>query len=158
MTSDFDNNTRPPRVPLKRISVVERVFHETAGSAPTPFESRFSKNITLDAQAYSRKLDIGTELVRLDIGWTEKWEKIGHLIIENTAERFSRIPTEAQKRESASRILELYQAPEGFDQKTVLPYLFPPGESYRLLPSDHKNLWVRSQYGVANIVISILPG
>ena len=131
-----------------RLTVVEHVYHQIQGDAPTSIEAKYSTPLESDEQVYTRQT-IATETPeQLDIGWIKDWQL---LIIENNAgKNLQKIPTEEQKQDIAQRVIQITSG----DTPIALIY---PGTSARFCPADLKSLDVRCLHGSARYVLHIIP-
>ncbi len=144
--------------PKDRISVVEMVYHRPFGDQATVIESRFSRDLQGHEQPYTRNLKATEEWQQLDCGWLPN---AGMLVIHNTEGKFLQVnPTDEERKESASKILEVcFDWPDrtGWKKDPTHCWLVLPGESMRGCPSQPRELYIHSQSGVAKYTIHLLP-
>ena len=84
------------------------------------------------------------------------------LVVHNTEGKFLQVnPTDEEREEAARKVLEICFAVPihelGMAIKTEFTWLVLPGESMRGYPSHPKELYIRSQLGVAKYTIHLLP-
>src|SRR6185312_8298003 len=87
-----------------RLGLVCTVYHQQPGNEPISAESRFSRWLESEEQPYLRKLVIGEEWTLLDCGWLED---VGMLLLRNEEGKFQVQPTEAERAEVMSRVVEV---------------------------------------------------
>lgn len=57
---------------MRRLTVVEHVYHQAPGVEATTTDSAFARNLSTDEQPYSRTCKVGTEWQPLDCGWLKE--------------------------------------------------------------------------------------
>lgn len=122
--------------PVRRLTVVEQVYHQQGDMPPVAFEGRWSGPLESDESTYQRPgAKVAGDWIPLDLGWLG--DQAGSVIIENITGRYLKtIPTEEEKAELASKTIQV--AIKG--QK---PFTFvPPGQHLRI------NLFAENEYFV----------
>lgn len=134
-----------------RVTVVEKVYHQTAGEEPFAVENTFSRNLKTQEQPYSRRCTATEEWQPLDCGWLKG--NVGMLIISNLAGTgLTTIPSGDERAEIEKQVLEIC------DEDCVDgAWLIPPGEAMRGIPKDASRLCVRCQSGSIKYKLSLIP-
>jgi hypothetical protein len=130
---------------IRRVTVVEGVYHMGVDVPTTVTENRFSRDVESDEQPYIRRFTVGSDWVQLDTGWVDA---IGMLVISNEEGRvFQRIPTKEEREETMRRVVEVAGTP---------PWLILPTESMRGLPAN-RSVRMRCLHGEARVVVTVVP-
>jgi len=138
-------------IEVDTITVVETVYHSPFQQQPTSIATRFSRDLTTQAQPYERYLTATEKWDLLDYGWLE--DNIGMLIIHNLEGEFTQtIPTPEEKEDAEKRILEIAFGPH------TGQWIIPPRESMRGYPTSVSDLWIRCSYKTAKYRLNLLPG
>lgn len=141
----------PTQKPIRdRVTVVEIVSHQQEGEEATQTESRYSRDLKVQEQAYERQCKVGEDWAPLDCGHIVD---AGLIIIRNREGRFlQHNPSDTEKTAAAAKVLEVSYGPpdEGI-------WLVLPGESMRGHPAVVRDLMVRSQSGICRFAITIIP-
>jgi hypothetical protein len=152
-----------------RLTVVEVVSYQAALDKPGGIDSRFDRKMATEEQLFLRRLTVGEDWQALECGWLKA---VGMLVIKNEPAQFHVNPTEAQKTEAASKVLEVglkvgevtvleegevrnVKAPP---EQVIAFALVPPGESARWQPLDASNLRLRCKVGSARVTVALIPG
>jgi len=137
---------------LNQLTVVELIYHRRQDDQPIQFESRFSRNLNTDEQAYDRRCKARSEWQLLDLGWIEQ---AGHISIENCEGHFNQVqPTDDERKEAESRVIELGWLIDGEPQPKII---IPVHESCRFTPTSGSQIYVRCQSGIANYNLRVIP-
>jgi hypothetical protein len=135
-----------------RITIVQMIYHQLPDSNPVTMDQRFTRTLETLEQQYVRHTTIsqGPNWTDLDTGWFKN--ECSHLILKNNEGRnWSKIPTQSQKDEVASRILDI-----SFDGINAVLEV-RPGEATSFFPIDLSKIKLRSRNGNAKISIIVLP-
>ncbi len=141
-----------------RIAVVETLYHQEVGQKPTSTECRFSRNLNTDEQPYKRKLVIGEQWQRLDLGWAQP---CGMVHLENAKRQPGTIPTEAEKEADRLRtlcvaVIHMNTVPS--EEHTCTQWYVPPGETSRPGQlAEGLTLAVRCQKGQTTLILTAFP-
>lgn len=136
--------------PPSRVTVVEQVYHQILNGQPHLVESRFSRDLESDEQAYERRLKVGEAGVPLDCGWVTKASQL--LIINEEGRNLQVNPTDEERKKLSEKVLEVY-----YVQSLTSPWLVLPGESMRGCPSTLEGLRIRSQSGIIRFTLHVIP-
>lgn len=149
-----------PRPPVKgRIVVVEQVYHQPVDAPPVLVESKYSRRIDSEEQPFGpRRLRVTEEWQELSAGWIEG---VGLLVVSNEEGKGLQVqPSESERREIGLRVVELAMFPvptvpgEAF---SPIPWIIPPGESFRGSTDTLGGIKVRCRRGSARISYTIFP-
>lgn len=137
-----------------RATVVEQLYHRAFGDQPVQFESRYSRELKSNEQAYERRLTIGDQWEDFDTGWIRR---IGIFAIRNEEGRnLQRIPTKEERGEIDGRIVEIFFVSEGasapFPEAHLRVY---PGETAKGCPAV--KMKVRCRSGTARCTVFVVP-
>ena len=133
------------------LTIVENVYYREPGEQPTMTELSHSRIIDGTGQVYERRLTATEEWQPLDCGWIEETSQ---LIIRNREGYFLQTnPTEEERKESDSKILEISFSPE-MENECWLVY---PTESMRGVPKILAPLFIRSQSGKTRFTLVLYP-
>lgn len=145
-----------PQKPLKdRLTVVSRIYHQRVGKNPKSIECKFSRLIEHGQQLYEREMEATEEWQPLDCGWVAD---VGMLVIINQEGQNLQVhPTDEEREATAKKILDLCYAVDvhhGIDDAfwSILPDEFFCGS-----PRDAKSLYIRSQSGIAEYTLYLIP-
>ena len=145
------NGKAPEAKPIQNsITVVEMAYLQSQNLDTECVESRFSRPIESPEQLYKRRIFVTKEWKPLKTGWIEE---AGMLIISNEeGKNLSTNPTEDEKQEIASKIIEVSSS-----ISASFALLIPPEESMRIMPSDASLLCIRCKSGNAMAIINAFP-
>lgn len=136
-TSAGRTETPPPATRKDRLTVVDNVYFTSRDGQSEQFTSRFDRELAGDELPYQRRRMVaGPTWQELDLGWCADGG-LSMLVVYNDEGKFERQPTPEQRAEMATRVLEVGDYSH--------PWLVPPGESLRGLPSF--KVHVRSRNG-----------
>ena len=119
-----------------RLTVVEKLYHQTHGGEPTCIESTYEMQLQTDEEVYSRNTVADKTPVRLDLGWLND-KPVNQIVITN--------------RETApDKLIKI-----GFDD-SVMHFVVLPGQSSRFLPAG--SVMISCLHGPAKYKIQVIPG
>ena len=136
--------------PQSRVTVVEQVYHQILNEQPHLVESRFSRGLQSDEQAYERRLKVDEGGMPLDCGWLTEASQL--LIINEEGRNLQVIPTDEERKELAKKVLEIF-----FGDRPDNCWLVPPGESMRACSNTLHALKIRSQSGTIRFTLHVIP-
>lgn len=144
---------RPVAVlPKTRVTVQERVYHQSAGDQPTLVEHQFERVLRSDDQPYQHKTKITEDWRPLGESWIERASIV---LIKNTEGRFPSVNPTPQERVVAERKIVEVGVLVG---ETVVPMMLVlPNECVRFTPIDFSLIRVRCRHGMACCVVSLMP-
>ena len=125
---------------MSRVTVVDTISHQPTNGKPRCVISRFSLPCITDEEVYSRRIKVGTEWTKVDLGYVDKPTV---LVLENEESHKYVIPSEADKAELATRIVEVAGGWE-----------IHPGQSMR---GKGKDIMVRARSGVVSLRVYAFP-
>lgn len=133
------------------LTVVQTYYHQQEGMQPTQVETRYTRELGTDEQPYVRHGKVGSEWTRLDSGWLTECSL---LVIKNNEGRFTdRIPTQEQRQEVMSRVIEL-----AFGKANpTCSLLVHPNEAHPMHVTSLKDIWLRCSKGEAKLSVIIFP-
>lgn len=132
-----------------RITVLDTLYYQCPGTQPFNVGGSTSKFLKSSEQPYYRRIEVGTELTKVDAGWLKE---CGMLFIKNEGlDQPTTIPTPQESEERAARVLEIYN---GSGSK---PWLLDPNDSFKGRPSNLDDLYIRCQFGTTRVLLYILP-
>jgi hypothetical protein len=141
-----------------RLTVVETcTFQEVGNPKPVVADARWSRQCASTEEPYQRRIVVGEEWQRLDLAWLDCQHGIdcGMLVLKNEMKRFANIPSDEEKSEALSAIIEV-----GFRSQIadifIPASLGPDGESARFHPV-HSHIFLRCQRGSAKVQVSAFP-
>jgi hypothetical protein len=139
-----------------RIVVKETVYFQPSGDGPISVENGWSAWLATDEQPYCRRMKVEESWVPLDMGWLEDCSLI-HL--HNPAPTFQVNPTDEEKREASSRIVQIGVMPAlPLQSEQPTPFaVLSPGTSMHLSPFDAKSLLVRCLHSEVRLSLTIIP-
>jgi hypothetical protein len=135
-----------------RMTVVEKVYYQQVGDSPTSFEFSFSRDLTSHEQVYRRQCKAERDWEPLDYGWIKE---VGTILIQNEeGKRLFVNPTEEEKADTASRIIEVscicgLEIPSG--------WLVYPGETFRGSTECLGRVRIRCREGTAVFTVIVIP-
>ena len=141
------------RTPKTRLTIVATILHQASGQDPIPLEIRQQRGLETDEQPYIRHLILppGNDWLPLDIGWLNKG--VSCISIKNNeGTNFTRIPSQAQKDEINTRVIEI-----SFDG--INPHIeVRPGEVHPpIFVVDVSKVKIRVRNGTAKASIIAFP-
>lgn len=152
-----------------RLVVIHTVYFQAHGFQPLqPVEARYERLLDTPEQHYGpRQMVIGEEWEPIDQGWF-KDAPVGSLVLHNLEGKFlQRVPTEAEKRDMESRVLEIAvihpseMGKQGmWDPPRQGPLSFAsvrPGEDCRFEPTHLPCLLLRCRKGKAKCTLTLFP-
>jgi hypothetical protein len=131
-------------------TIVCTTYHSLPDTEPISIDCRYTRKLDTIEQTYTRHtvLDASKGWVKLDTGWVEK---ASILIIRNNKPSFSKIPTQEQRDEIDSRIVQI--SFNGTD-----PHLeVRVGEHSQLFPLDLSKIWLRCVNSIAKVSVIVIP-
>lgn len=136
-----------------RVTVVHKVYHQTAGEQPTAVECQFERPLLGDDQPYQHRTKFTEEWRGLGESWIERCSIVS---IKNQEGRWTDVNPTLQERAVAERkVVEVGFV--GSDGEVAAKMLVKPGESLSFSPVDFKSVRVRCRHGMASCVVSIYP-
>ena len=127
-----------------RLTVVETVYRQEPGASPALWQTRFSRQLTVEDEPYERRLTLGGAWVPLAQG---AWLKSASQLCLANLER------------GEGKVVEVAVAPEG-GEPAVFALLLPGGpdpEGLRLRPADLSRLVARCRQGEAQVRLFLTP-
>lgn len=156
-----------------RFGVNQTVYYYGAGkSEHKSYNSTYSAACQMNEAPYERNLRVTQEWQQLDVGWFRDYpdkQPEEMLLINEEGSLLQRIPTEEEKAEIASRIVEVGVATgELLDTKVLLHAsntasifqkvaIIKPGRSLRYSPQEIGRVWLRCRKGVARVSLILIP-
>lgn len=134
-----------------RITIVGHLYFQEPGGSPTLLDHAYQVNVDSDEQPFTRKFKVGQEWRKLDLGWNEDPSMIE---ISNEVPFLSQQPTEEERKEIKSRVLEMGVAT---DDDILLQWLIPVGDWLRFVPYAAGNLRIRCRCGEAIVILTVFP-
>ncbi len=119
------------------LTVVEQVYYQQLGVAPTVQEARYSFRLDTDEQPFIRRTKVGADWDMLSLGWLKD---AALLVISNEEgkQQFFN-PTPEESVELSWKVLEI-----SFDGE--LPALYVrPGRSLTIEPANANLIWIRAK-------------
>lgn len=149
----FPSTKKPLR---DRLTVVSHVYHQRAGKDPKSIESKFCRDLESKGQLYEREMEATEEWQPLDCGWVTD---VGMMVVLNQEGQNLQVhPTDEEREATAKKVLELaYDFHDGTGPCGLHSWLIPPGESFQGFPSQAASLYIRSQSGVAEYTLYLIP-
>lgn len=135
---------------FKRLTVVEKIYHQIPGSDPTGINIGFTRHLQEDEEPYLRspRKPVPIDWTPLDLGWiAEECKSASCVVIRN----LSRPKEPVFLQEDDEFIYIKYK-----DSKEH--FTIAPQEAMRFTPSDPKSLVIRSSTGKALFSLVIFPG
>ena len=136
-----------------RITVVEKVYHQSVGEQPTQADVVFVRNLLTKEQPYVRHVKVGENWTPVDYGWLNS---VSFVVIQNDEGKFVVVPTPEELATVMARVVDVsFKESVGHGSLQI-----PPGESLRCSPSDDtstKALCLRCRSGVAQVTITAYP-
>ncbi len=148
----------PPKRPLQdRLTVVSHVYHQRVGRNPKVIECKFTRDLESRQQVYERELEATEEWQPLDHGWLK--DSVRMLVITNQEGQNLQVhPTDEEREATAKRVLCLaYGSNNGPHPCLDCCWLVPPGESFQGFPSQISQLCIRSQSGITEYTLYLIP-
>ena len=148
-----------------RYSVVGTIYHQTGGESPTSVVLQYTEKTELDEQPYQRKIKIGKEWTKVDLGWLESYG-CSLIIVTNEEGRFSVTPSKEMREEVAKRVVEIgYKTGGEKANRTqwsppieIVPvFKVNPNASHFGVPIDPKRIYLRCPNGTAKILLTVYP-
>lgn len=133
-----------------RLTIVEQVSFISPEDPPKSDENRWSIPISSDEQPYGRKTRATPEWKPLDCGWVKECSVL--IIYNLEGKNRQKIPTEEEKAETASKVLEL-----ALDGTHIASIAIPPGSSIRITPIDCTAISIRSACGLLQYSYTLYP-
>lgn len=142
--------------PLKnRLTVVSRIYHQRVGKDPKSIEPKFTRDLESRGQLYEREMEATEEWQPLECGWVED---AGFLVIVNQEGQNLQVhPTDEEREALAKNVLCLCYNGQAVEDCLMGSWLIPPGESFQGFPSRLDELYIRSQVGVVEYTIYLIP-
>lgn len=143
-----------------RFGVNQTVYYYGAGNPQhKSYNSTYSAKCDMNEAPYERNLRVTEEWQQLDQGWFKDYpgkEPEEMLLINEEGSLLQRIPTEGERAEIASRIVEVGIGNR--DQLAVCPIArIKPGRSLRYSPQEIGRVWLRCRKGVARVSLILIP-
>lgn len=145
-----------------RFGVNQTVYYYGAGNPQhKSYNSTYSAKCDMNEAPYERNLRVTEEWQQLDQGWFKDYpgkEPEEMLLINEEGSLLQRIPTEEEKVEIASRIVEVgvkIVVTEGVGIVDVAR--IKPGRSLRYSPQEIGRVWLRCRKGVARVSLVLIP-
>jgi hypothetical protein len=162
MQEQKEINAAPIPMQKPRLTIVECVYYQAPFEDCISAENRYDSAVEADEQPYIRKIKVGEQWQPIDSGWIMT---PGLLLIKNEPIRFAVQPTQEQRAEAASKVVEVsvcleekgrtqHSPPKGLPM-TVTTLL--PGESLRMRPAEFSTLRLRCTGGEASCLIHLFP-
>lgn len=134
------------------LTVVDCIYHVPFGSETVSMDTRYSRELQSEEQPYIRKSLVCETWKPLDCGWLTE-VGVGLLFISNEAGKDQQvIPTDEQRRELASRVVEV-----AYEKDSSKSWIILPGESMRATPEDATRLFIRCRCGTAVVNLMLIP-
>ncbi len=153
-----------PKARLKdRLTVVSNIYYQRVGKNPKSIPSKFARDLESKQQLYERELEATEEWQPLDCGWVTYAGML--VIINHEGQNLQVHPTDEERKATAKKIIELAWG-KTIDNESMFfttedqsPYMWlvPPGESFQGFPSNPSQLCIRSQSGVAEYTLYLIP-
>lgn len=143
-----------PLVQKSRIEITGRVYLFTE-VGPSEHALRMRREIESDEQAYTRRMQVGTDLQELDFGWFygESGIEAGVVLIANEEGVGKKVnPTPEEAAESLKRIIEV-----SFVGTPEFSIRVMPGDSIPLCTADPRNLRIRCPSGKVRCLLTVFP-
>lgn len=135
-----------------RTGVVFCFYHQQPQQPTFTVEARYGHVVESEEQPYQRQLTLADQWQPLDCGWLDPL-KINTLIIQNNEGRFAVVPTEAEKKDVAQRIVEVgIQSSSGI----ILCWKVQPGRVMHVEPANAQLLFLRAQHGKIRCSITLM--
>lgn len=135
-----------------RVTVIHKVYHQTAGEQPTAVETHYERPLLSDDQPYQHRTKFTEEWRALGETWIERCSLLS---IKNLEGRWVDVNPSPQERAVAERKVVEVGFVEG--DRVAVRMLVRPGESLSFSPADFKAVRVRCAHGMASCVVSIYP-
>lgn len=119
-----------------RLTVVEKLYHQTHGGEPTCVESTYEVQLQTDEEVYARQLAVNETPTKLDLGWLND-KPINQIVIHN---------------KETSPTKPIFIGFEGSETRLIVL----PGQSSRFLPS--RDVVISSASGSAKCRVQVIPG
>jgi hypothetical protein len=150
------------RLPFAKLVVVEQVYYSSSEDTdPEAVDCKFVRLIRSpegpSSQPLRRRIDVGPTWQPLDVAWLEE---AGHFIlVNNEGRRLQLQPTEMERYEIGSRIVEIGLVLPGSSPSDPTPFAEVPagGESCRLTPVNLPLFRVRCRNGKARCHLYLFP-
>lgn len=143
---------RSPPPDRGRLTVVETIYHQAPGESPREVPSRYSRWLDSEESLYQRTMRVGEEWTPIDLGWLAG--DVGMILLSaESGSKRNTIPTEEERREDESKVIEVSfrtEAPRA--DITLLP-----GESARFCPAFAKEILLRCANGKTKYTVSVIP-
>jgi hypothetical protein len=139
-----------------RLTVTETVFHQPLDGDPTAGpHTPYTILLDTDEQPYLRHGRVGQEWTKMDVGWIKGCSM---LCLSNEGIKMPPgQPTEGQRTDAASRLLEIGVTNDMIDM--VVPFAqLPPGQSLRFPPYDLGTLMIRCGNIETRYILTLFPG
>ncbi len=155
---------------MGKITVVESIYHRPGPNQPmSQVPIQFSRDCHTDEQTYGpRQIRVGPEWQPIELGWFKDQPlNVGMIVLVNNEGRFTqRVPTEEERAEAASKVIEvgilIGQDDGSFHKGPLIDIILPfaiviPTEGQRLTPADPLLLRIRCRNGIARCTLTIFP-
>lgn len=137
------------RKPPARLTVVPTIYHQTPDGQAVSAGEPFSRLLASDADADQVRMRLTEAWQALDTG---RVPDAGLVFLEYQAPRLQVQPTDAERADTQSRLVEVSYRGDGE------PDIFlAPGESTYFDPVDVKRVRVRVRKGLARLAVSLIP-
>lgn len=153
--ADSTPNPLLTSAPLRaRLSLVEMVYYARPGQNPLTLETRNYRWQATDEQPYVRQLLIDHAWTAIDPGWVKE---PGVLHVKNEEGKYTTYPTEEQRLETESKIIELGVVHKQGTDVAIIPFaLVYPGFSQRVDVLMWKHYALRCPTGKAQAIVTVL--
>lgn len=121
-----------------RLTIIEQIYYQMSGSSPILAESRYSRQLELEDQPYSRRIRVGASFAPIDYGWLTKGD-VSMVVVKNVEEV-----------DDKTKVLEIAV------NETPFACLHP-GESIQFRPASQVIINLRSQSGDARALVNLFP-
>lgn len=118
-----------------RLTVIEKLYHQTHGGEPVCIESTYEIQLQTDEEVYSRNQTIDETPVTLDYGWLNG-KPINQIIVTN-------------KETAPNKVIKI-------DFGGLAGLFILPGQSSRFLPGSPVTIYSKS--GSLKCKIQVIPG
>lgn len=170
-TPNGDGNPRPvspeetPRdvstpAPVRTsITVLKTIHYQSNQGEPVTVEGRYSNRIQNEEEPYSRRIKVGSEWQKLDVGWVET---PGIICLKNIIDRQQVVPTAEVKAQLQAKIVQIgiyVPIDVSLKREEVTPVLhIPPGETQDLRFVDISKIYLRCLNELTtNCQITVFP-
>lgn len=137
-----------------KLTVVAQVSYRRGDGNPVAMALKYTRLCVAD-QAYRREVKIGPTWVALDLGWVPVASLV---VVENKEGEFKKNPSDEEREEADSRVVEFGVYREGEDPSRATPaVLLRPQEWRGLEFVEGARVAVRCRAGTAACVVSAFP-